>query len=58
MRMFHKLFAKQKIPIKKIRFPPCGREYCYCVKTTDLKIKKNQQLYHECYKTWFVYYNM
>ena len=56
--MFHKLFAKQKIPIKKIRFPPCGREYCYCVKTTDLKIKKNQQLYHECYKTWFVYHNM
>ena len=55
MRMFHKLFAKQKIPIKKIRFPPCGREYCYCVKTTDLNKKKNLEMYFDCYRTWYKY---
>ena len=58
MRMMYKLFKKQMIPIQKIRYPPCGREYCYCVMTTDLKIRKNQKLYHECYKSWFIYYNL
>ena len=43
------------IPKPKNNFPPCGREYCYCVKTTDLNKKKNLEMYFECYRTWYNY---
>lgn len=38
---------------KKI-YPSCGREDCFCLKTTDLRKKKNLELYFECYRKWYI----
>ena len=46
------------IPKPKNNFPPCGREYCYCVKTTKLNDKRNQRAYLECYHMWYKFYTM
>jgi len=59
MNLIRRLFQK-KHPIvyhyKKI-YPPCGREYCFCLKTTDLRKKKNVELYLVCYRTWYISMN-
>ncbi len=59
MDFIRRLFQK-KHPIvyhyKKI-YPPCGREYCFCLKTTDLRKKKNLELYLVCYRTWYISMN-
>ena len=57
MNILRNIFRKNNQTFKKIKkmYPPCGREFCYCIKTTDLKEKKNVELYFECYRTWYNY---
>jgi len=40
-------------PYKKT-YPSCGREFCYCIKTTNLDKKKNLEMYFECYRRWYM----
>ena len=54
------IFTKSRkiVSISQKKFPPCGREYCYCIKTTDLKYKRNRRMYYECYQMWYNFFNM
>ncbi len=56
MELFKQLIRKSNhIFYRYKNYPPCGREYCYCVKTTDLNKKKNLEMYFDCYRTWYKY---
>ena len=48
----HIIFISKKI------YPQCGREYCFCVKITDLKDKRIRKMYHDCYQMCYKYYTM
>ena len=57
--MFRSLFSKNSFKYyKPIKYPPCGRKYCYCIKTTDMNNKINIKNYLECYKHWYNYIHM
>ena len=55
MNLIRRLLKKKHPMVyqyKKI-YPPCGREDCFCLKT-DLRKKKNLELYFECYRKWYI----
>lgn len=60
MSLIKQIFIKPKkiVFLSKNRYPQCGREYCYCIKTTNLKDKRNRRMYYECYQMWYKYYTM
>ena len=63
MKVFQRLFNINqrnypKTYYKYKSYPPCGREYCYCIKNMKLESQKNKKLYHECYRTWYIYFHM
>ena len=57
MDFIRSILRKNNQTLKKIKktYPACGREFCYCIKTTNLNEKKNVELYFECYRTWYNY---
>ena len=57
MDIIKRLFRKESFYYYKKSYPLCGREFCYCIKTTDLKNKQNLKKYFECYRKWYTYLN-
>ena len=55
MDIIRNIFRKNNIVFNNVKkmYPPCGREFCYCIKPTDLNKKRNVELYFECYRTWY-----
>lgn len=55
INIFKYILLKKNNYFKKYKkYPFCGREYCYCVRTLNLNILKNYKMYLKCYK---IYYN-
>ena len=54
--MIYQLFRKPTSYPKN--YKPCGRVYCYCVKTMKLNNKKEKKIYEECYRMWYNYFHM
>ncbi len=54
INIFKYILLKKNNYFKKYKkYPFCGREYCYCVRTLNLNNRKNYIMYLKCYKSYY-----
>ena len=54
LKLFKHILLKKNNYFKKYKkYPFCGREYCYCVRTLNLNNRNNYIMYLDCYRNYY-----